>query len=67
MAWDVQGNYDYGHGWEHVDSAGSEEDAYKAMQTYRDNEPGVRFRVVMADDYSFDYGAAAVALRQIGN
>jgi len=45
--WDVQGNYGYGHGWEHVDSSDSEQGAYDAMALYRANEPGVPFRVVL--------------------
>jgi hypothetical protein len=66
--WDVQGDYGYGHGWEHVDSADSESAAYKAMAVYRENQPGVPFRVVLdRSDESFDYGAAQAALRQAGS
>ncbi len=66
--WDVQGNYGYGHGWEHVDSSDTEQGAYDSMALYRANEPGVRFRVVLdRSDETFDYGAASAALRQIGS
>lgn len=57
QTWDVQGNYDYGHGWETVDSTDTEESAYEAMEVYRENEPGVRFRVVLdrsSHEYSYD-------------
>jgi hypothetical protein len=41
--WDVQANY--GDGWDTVMAEETEEQAYETMNTYRENEPGVRFRV----------------------
>ena len=43
--WEVQGNYGYGHGWECVDASDTHEGALEALQTYRENEPGIPFRV----------------------
>lgn len=50
MTYDVQGNY--GQGWETVTAEETREEAREQLKTYRDNEPGVPFRIrrVKEDD-----------------
>lgn len=43
--WAVQGNYGYGHGWEDVTAEDSWSEAKARLREYRENEPGVPFRV----------------------
>jgi hypothetical protein len=43
--WVVQGNYGYGHGWEDVNAEETWTDAKRSIREYRENEPGVSFRV----------------------
>lgn len=42
----VQGNYGYGHGWEDLTSEDTSKEARKRLREYRENEPGVPFRMV---------------------
>ena len=42
---EVQGNYGYGHGFECVTSEETFSEARIRIKEYRDNEPGVPFRI----------------------
>jgi len=42
--WDVRG--DYGHGYETVTAETSREEAKTRLREYRENEPGVAFKLV---------------------
>lgn len=44
--WEIQGNYGYGHGWEAVTTETSRDAARETIRLYRENEPGVPFRIV---------------------
>ena len=43
---EVQGNYGYGHGYEVVTTEEDRIEARRALREYRENEPGVPFRIV---------------------
>lgn len=43
---EVQGNYGHGHGFECVTSEETRGEARKRLREYRENEPGVAFRVI---------------------
>lgn len=43
--YDVEGNYGYGDGWEAVTCEDSRREARERLREYRDNEPGVPFRI----------------------
>jgi hypothetical protein len=43
--YDIQGDYGYGHGWETVTAEETYRDARVQLRGYRDNEPGVPFRI----------------------
>lgn len=45
VEYEVQGNYGYGHGWECVTSEATKAEASERLREYRENEPGVPFRV----------------------
>lgn len=49
-AYDVQGNYGYGHGWEAVTTEPSKEEARATMRVYQENEPGIPFRIRKSED-----------------
>lgn len=42
----VQGNYGYGHGWEDVTAEETRKEALARLREYRENEPGVPFRLI---------------------
>lgn len=42
----IQGNYGYGHGYEDLTAEDTRTDAMLRLHEYRDNEPGVLFKVV---------------------
>lgn len=42
----VQGNYGYGHGFEMVTAEDTYKEAKASLREYRDNEPGIPFRIV---------------------
>lgn len=42
---EIQGNYGFGHGWETVTAEESYREARDCLREYRDNEPGVPFRM----------------------
>ena len=44
--YEIRGNYGYGHGFECVTSEETRTDAMLRLQEYRENEPGVPFKVV---------------------
>ena len=44
--WVVQGNYNYGHGWEDVTAEENWKEAKARIREYRENERGVPFRVI---------------------
>lgn len=43
---EVQGNYGYGHGFEMVTTEETRKDAKEQLKCYRENEPGIPFRIV---------------------
>jgi len=43
--WNIEGNYGYGDGWEVVTSETTYKEAKECIKEYRDNEPGVPFRI----------------------
>lgn len=43
--YNVEGNYGYGHGFEIVTAATSWKEARSLIRDYRENEPGVAFRL----------------------
>ena len=42
----IRGNYGYGHGYEDLTTEDTRTDAMLRLHEYRDNEPGVPFKVV---------------------
>lgn len=44
--YEIQGNYGYGNGFECVTTEETRTDAMLRLQEYRENEPGVPFKVV---------------------
>ena len=44
--WNVEGNYGYGDGWEVVTAEDDRKEARQRLKEYRENEPGVPFRVI---------------------
>lgn len=44
--YDVRGNYGYGHGYETVTTEEDRVEAHARLREYRENEPGVPFRIV---------------------
>lgn len=44
--WEVRGNYGHGHGFECVTAETDYAEARARLREYRDNEPGVPFRLV---------------------
>ena len=42
---EVQGDYGYGDGWECVTGAETLEEARALLKDYRENEPGIPFRI----------------------
>ncbi len=42
---EVQGNYGYGHGWECLCAEMTRKAALANLRLYRENEPGVAFRI----------------------
>lgn len=42
----VQGNYGYGHGWEDVTADKTRTECLARLREYRENEPGVPFRMI---------------------
>lgn len=42
----IQGNYGYGHGFEEVTAENTYKEAKLRLREYRDNEPGVPFKMV---------------------
>jgi hypothetical protein len=44
--WDVQADYGYGHGYETVTAETSLAEARARLREYRENEPGVAFKLV---------------------
>jgi hypothetical protein len=45
LIWVVQGNYGYGSGWEDVTAEESSKEIRERIREYRENEPGVPFRL----------------------
>jgi len=45
VTYEVQGNYGYGDGWECVTAEDTRPDAVDRLREYRENEPGVPFRI----------------------
>lgn len=43
---EVQGNYGYGHGFECVTAEETKPEARKRLKEYRENEPGIPFKIV---------------------
>ena len=43
---DIEGNYGYGHGYEVVTSEPTRFLARQQLKTYRENEPGIPFKIV---------------------
>lgn len=43
---EIRGNYGYGHGFETVTSETTRREARARLREYRENEPGVPFRLV---------------------
>ena len=43
--WEIQGCYDGQHGWECVTTENKFREARVRLREYRDNEPGIPFRV----------------------
>ena len=52
IEWQVQGDYGYGDGFECVAAEDTKAEAMARLAEYRENEPGVRFRVRWAHDGS---------------
>lgn len=46
MEYEIRGNYGYGEGFECVNTETTKEDAQRSLKEYRDNEPGVPFKIV---------------------
>lgn len=44
--WVLEADYGYGDGWEYVIEESSKAEAYKQLQTYRENAPQYSYRVV---------------------
>ena len=44
--WAVQGDYNFGHGWEDLTVETSRKEAVERRREYRENEPGTRLRIV---------------------
>ena len=44
--YEIQGNYNYGHGWEAVNTETTRQDAKRSLKEYRENEPNTSFRRV---------------------
>lgn len=44
--WQVQGDYGYGHGYEEVTAADTRKEAMQYLREYRENEPGIPFKIV---------------------
>lgn len=44
--YEIQGDYGYGHGWEKVTTEETWSAAKEQLRTYRENEPGVPFKIV---------------------
>lgn len=44
--WDVRGDYGYGHGFETVTAEETLSEARARLREYRENEPGVCFKLV---------------------
>ena len=44
--YDIEGNYGYGHGYEVVTCEETWAEARERLAEYRENEPGVPFRIV---------------------
>jgi len=44
--WEVQGNYGYGDSYECVTAADTRKEAQGYLKDYRQNEPGIPFRIV---------------------
>ena len=42
----IHGNYGYGHGFEEVTCETSWKDAKEQLKCYRENEPGIPFKIV---------------------
>ncbi len=42
----VQGDYGYGYGYETISTETTSRQAREQLKAYRENEPGVRFRIV---------------------
>lgn len=45
-AWQVMGDYGYGHGCECVDTLNTRSEAKESLKVYRENEMGVSFKIV---------------------
>jgi hypothetical protein len=43
--YDIQGDYGYGHGWETLCAEETYREARAQVRCYRENEPGVPFRI----------------------
>jgi len=44
--WQVLGNYGFGHGFEIVTAASTLKEAKSHLKEYRENEPGIPFKIV---------------------
>lgn len=44
---EVHGNYGHGHGFECVTAETDYDEAKQRLREYRENEPGVRFKIVV--------------------
>lgn len=42
----IMGNYGYGHGWEEVTSEDTRKLGLEQLKCYRENEPGVPFKMI---------------------
>lgn len=52
--WEVRGNYGYGHGWECVTAEVTRKEALARLREYRENEPGVPFKLVKTREEIID-------------